>query len=167
MGKVIDLDQERGPGRVRTPARRPNRRRQARTQAYNAALEEFTGSDPVVRAATAASSVEALYEARNSVAREAASLLWERLHAVPASREAARTSSRRIAALSAVAGLTVAIHRANPGQPSPERLGRVLAALHAEVEEAARNLFDSATAQRFLDELARRLPEDLLRLELQ
>lgn len=127
-------------------------------QAYNQALEAFMRSDPVVRASTGGSSLEALYEARNSMAQEAASLLWERLHAVPASREAARTSSRRIAALSEIAVLTLAIHRANPGQPSPERLGRVMTALRAEVEEAACKLFDAATAQRFLDELARRLP---------
>jgi len=118
-----------------------------------------------VRASTAASSLETLYEARNSMAREAASLLWERLHAVPASREASRISSRRIAALSEVAALTIAIHRASPGQPSPERLGRVLVALRTEVEEAACRLFDDATATRFLDELARRLPEDLSSLE--
>lgn len=111
-----------------------------------------------MRASTAASSLETLYEARNSMAREAASLLWERLHAVPASREASRISSRRIAALSEVAALTVAINRANPGQPSPERFGRVLVALRTEVEQAACTLFDDATAQRFLDELARGLP---------
>ena len=161
MGKIIDLDDQRGPGRVRTPARRPNARREARRRVYNAALEEFTGSDAIVRASAATSSVEALYEVRDSIALEAASLLWQRLHAVPASREAARISSRRIAALSEVASVTVAIHKANPGQPSPERLERVLGALRAEVVEAVRDLFDDATAERFVDELGRRLPNEL------
>lgn len=167
MANIIDLDGARGPGRVRMPVRRPNRRREARTRTYNEALDAFTSADPVVQAATGASSIDTLYETRNSIVREAASLLWARKHAVPGSREAARISSRRIAALSEVAALTIAIHRANPGQPSPERLGRVLLALRTEVEEAACKLFDAATAQRLLVELARRLPEDLSSLEKQ
>lgn len=165
MGKVIDIDEQRGPGRVRTPARRPSARRKAKALAYNAAVSEFTRQDPVVRASQGGS-VEALYCARDAVAQEAASLLWERQQAVPGSREAARISSRRIAALAEVGRLTVAIHRSCPGEPSPERLGRVMALLRADVEDAVRGLFDEKTAQRLLDEMARRLPRDLALLSV-
>jgi hypothetical protein len=165
MGNIIDMEEERGPGRVRTPARRASARRRAKTEAYNDALSEFTQRDPVVVAAQGGS-VEALYVARDAVAHEAASLLYERQHAVPGSREAARTSSRRIAALAEVGRLTVAIHRANPGEPSPERLGRVMALLRNDVEDAVRGLFDEETAQLLLDEMARRLPRDLASLSV-
>ena len=160
MGQIIDLDQQqRAPGRIRTPARRPSQQRKARTERYNAALEVFTRLEPVVRAAHEADSVEVLYAARHSVAQEAASLLWQRMQEVPASREAARISSRRIAALAEVGSLTIAINKANPGQPSPERVERVLGALRAEVVQVVRDLYDNATAERFLDELGRRLPD--------
>jgi len=158
MGNVIDLE-DRGPGRVRTPARRPSSRRKAKTEAYNAALSHFTQQDAVVVAAQGGS-VEALYVARDAVAHEAASLLYERQHAVPGSREAARTSSRRIAALAEVGRLTIAIHRSCPGEPSPERMGRVMALLRADIEDVVRALFDTGTAQRLFDEMARRLPVD-------
>jgi hypothetical protein len=159
MGKVIDLQQQRGPGRVRTPARRPSPRRSAKTAVYNQELEEFTESDPVVRAARG-ESVESLYAARDAVAQEAASLLFERKRAVPGSREAARISTRRIAALVEVGSLTIAINRASPGQPSPERLRRVLGHLRKDVENAIEELFDVGCSTRLLYELARRLPDD-------
>src|SRR5689334_10006942 len=98
MGKIIDLEDQRGPGRVRTPAPRPTARRQAKRHAYNLELERFTAGDEVVQA-TKGASVECLYRARDAVAHEAAALLWQRLQAVPGSREAARISSRRVAAL--------------------------------------------------------------------
>ena len=164
MGNVIDFE-DRGPGRARTPARRPSARRKAKTEAYNAAVSEFTQRDPVVRASQGGS-VEALYCARDAVAQEAASLLFERQNAVPGSREAARISSRRIAALAEVGRLTIAIHRACPGEPSPDRLARVMALLRADVEAAVRGLFEERTAQRLLDEMARRLPRDLASLSV-
>lgn len=158
MGKILDLEGHRGPGRVRTPARRPSPRRRAKTERYNQELEEFVDVDVVVQAATGGS-VECLYKTRDAVAQEAAALLWQRMQAVPGSREAARISSRRIAALAEVGSLTLAINRADPGQPSPERLRRVLSALRTEIESAVRELFDEDTAARFLGELSRRLPD--------
>ena len=158
MGKTIDLEVRRGPGRVRTPAPRPSARRRAKTEDYNRALEEFTDAEAVMQAVRG-ESVESLYAAREAIAREAAALLFERKRAVPGSREAARISSRRIGALTEVGSLTVAIHKTHPGQPSPERLERILGLLRSDIEEAVRDLFDETTAQRLLDELARRLPD--------
>lgn len=158
MGKNLQLDDQRGPGRVRTPAPRPTARRQAKQAAYNVELEQFTVGDEVVRA-TRGRSVECLYQARDAVAHEAAALLWQRLRAVPGSREAARISSRRVAALAEVGSLTLAINKANPGEPSPERLSRVIAALRAEIEDAVRELFDKNTSDRLLLDLCGRLPD--------
>lgn len=159
MRNILDIEDHRGPGRIRTPARRPSAKRRAKTEAYKTALTAFTALDPVVRAAQG-TSIESLYATRDAVAREAASLLFERLNAVPGSREAARISSRRIAALAEVGRLTLAIGRANPGEPSPERIGRIMALLRADIEDAMRGLFDPDTAQRFVDAMARRLRYD-------
>lgn len=158
MGNVIDLE-ERGPGRVRTPARRPGARRKIKVAAYNVALRQFTEVDSVVRAALGGT-IEVLYATRDAVAQEAASLLFEREQAVPGSREAARTSSRRIAALAEVGRLTVLIARAAPGEPSPERLRRVLGQLRTDVEEAVDELFDEPVAAALRAALAASLPED-------
>jgi len=158
MTKIIDLDDHRGPGRKRRPGRQPSRYARARRDRFNAALDQFTKADPVV-VAVQGDAVESLYVARDAVAREAASLLFERLRAVPASREASRISSRRVAALAEIARLTIAIHRANPGQPSPERLGRVLESLQGEVEDAARKLFDPEGADRLIADLRARLAD--------
>lgn len=155
MTKIIDMDDHRGPGRKRRPGRQPSRFAKARRERFNAALDTFTTSEPVYRAVRG-NAVESLYAARDAVAREAASLLFERLRSVPASREAARISSRRIAALAEVARLTLAIDRANPGEPSPERMQRVMASLQGEVEGAARTLFSDDLVDRFMAALASR-----------
>jgi len=156
MTKIIDLLDHAGPGRKRRPGRQPSRYAKVRRDRFNDALEKFTRVDPVV-VAVQGDAVESLYVARDAVAREAASLLFERLRAVPASREAARISSRRVAALAEIARLTIAIHRAHPGDPSPDRMRRVMAALQGEVEDAARKLFDAEGAERFVAELRSRL----------
>jgi hypothetical protein len=161
MGKVIDLQQERGPGRVRTPARRPSPRRVAKTTIYNEELDKFTEADSVVMAA-AGDSNESLYRTRDEVAREAAALLFERRRAVPGSREAARISTRRIGALVEVGSLTIAINRAHPGQPSPERLRRVLGLLRQDVQTVIDDLFDEPAVTALRAALAARLPEDPL-----
>ena len=124
-------------------------RAQAKRDQFNEQLEQFTQADALV-AASVTHSVEVLYLAREAAAREAASLLFERLRCVPASREAARTSSRRIAALSEVARLTLAIDRTNPGDPSPERLRRILESLRQEVENATSKLFGEEVAAQLI-----------------
>lgn len=161
VGDVVDLEEQRGPGRIRTPKTRPSRQRQAKIAAYIVEADAFADADAVV-AASAEGSVHVLYAARDEVAREAAALLWERRRQPPGSREAARISSRRIAALAEVGHLTVLIARAAPGEPSPDRIRKVLAQLRLEVEGVIGDLFGEPTATRLRAVIATNLPDDPL-----
>lgn len=149
MAPMVDSE-PRGPGRIRKLGRRMSPQAQARRDQFNEKLEEFTQTDALVAASDRGDPVEVLYLAREAAAREAASLLFDRLRCVPASREAARVSSRRIAALSEVARLTLAIDRANPGEPSPDRLRRILESLRKEVEGAAQKLFGTELSDQLM-----------------
>lgn len=161
VGDVVDLEEQRGPGRIRMPKPRPSRQRREKIAAYNAEADAFVRTDAVVTA-SAEGSVEVLYAARDEVAREAAALLWERRRQPPGSREAARISSRRVAALAEVGHLTVQIARAHPGEPSPERIRKVLGQLRKEVEGVIGDLFDAPAAAALRARLATCLPEDAL-----
>jgi hypothetical protein len=137
------------PGRPRKVTPRRSARVQQRVSAFQEGSARFVDDDRVVRAAASGESLEALYIAREELAREAASLLFDRLQATPGSRELGRLASRRTSALRDIANLTVAIARAGAGAPSPERMGRILVSLMEVVDEAAVSVLPADTAVKF------------------
>jgi hypothetical protein len=123
------------------------------------ALEAYENQDRVLRTVVAEKSLESLLVLREEMAREAASLLFQRLKAVPGSRELERLCSRRLAALAEVAALSIAIAKTAPGHTSPETTRRVCRLLLAEVEIAAAQVLPQDAVARLAEALQRRFNE--------
>lgn len=124
---------------------------------YNEGESRFVDADHLFRAAQSGHDLESLYVAREELAREAASLHFARLHAVPGSRELGRLATRRIAALREIASLTIAIARVDTATPAPERLARIMASLVEVVDEAATSVLLPEVATTFREEWRARL----------
>jgi hypothetical protein len=138
-----------GPGRPRKVAPQRSQRVRERVEAFQAAEREFAKTDALLCAAVTDQRLEALYIAREELAREAAGLLFARLYSVPGSREMGRLATRRISALREVANLTLVIARYDSGSPSPERMGRILELLTATIDEAVASVLPADTAANF------------------
>lgn len=156
----------REPGRPRAVARRPSTRVQERVVEYNEEATRFVAADELCQAVQSGDDLESLYVAREQLAREAASLLFSRLQAVPGSRELGRLVTRRISALREIASLTISIARAGTGMPSPERLERIMMSLIDVVDQAAAGVLPSEIVARFRDELRARLDPQLRQLRI-
>lgn len=159
------VTEPREPGRPRAVVRRRTARMQERVAAFHEAGMRFAESDRVVQAAAATNDLEALFVAREELAREAAGLLYARLQSVPGSREMGRLASRRIAALRDVANLTVAIARVDRGLPSPAQMGRILQSLQDVIEDAA-SVLPEDVARRFAAAWRQRIEPHLEHLRL-
>lgn len=95
---------ERTRGRARSVAKRPTYRQAERLDWLRAQLDEHVEQDPLVQAAhERAGPSELAQQLCVELAREAACLLWDRQRCTPGTRDAERTSSRRIRALSDLA----------------------------------------------------------------
>jgi hypothetical protein len=130
---------------------------QDRVQSFHEAELRFSSTDRVVRAAEANEQLEALYVAREELAREAAGLLFARLQSVPGSREMGRLASRRIAALREIVNVTLAIARFDSDMPSPDRMSRILGLLVATIEEVCDSVLPSESARKFRAEWRARI----------
>lgn len=139
---------------------------QERVATYHDEESRFVDGDHLFRAAQSGPDLESLYMAREELAREAASLHFARLHAVPGSREMGRLATRRIAALREIAFLTVAIARVDTASPAPERLARIMGNLVKVVDEAAAGVLSPEAEAKFTKELRARLAVQFAQLGL-
>lgn len=151
------------PGRPRTVVRRRSARMQARIAAYNEEAQRFAAEDRLTQAVCSNDKLETLYMSREEIAREAAGLLFDRLHTAPGSREVGRLASRRLAALREVSNLTLAIARANADAPSPDRMHRILSLLMETIDDAADGVLPPEDAEKFRDLWRSRIEPQLSR----
>lgn len=135
---VVDIDARR----VQRP---PSARGLARREALRAAEAAYQEADPVVRAARHASHGELLHVQVVELAREAASLKFDRLQTTdPRTRQ--RITSRRIRALRALADAVIQRHRHEAGAPSDAAVQRVLQLLMSDVLAVGPQIFSSDVA---------------------
>lgn len=144
--------------------RQRSARLQERVTAFHEEEARFSEFDSVVHAAKSGCALESLYLAREEIAREAAGLLFLRLRSVPGSREMGRLATRRINALRHVAGLTVAIAHAGAGEPSPDRMARIMRDLAEVIDAVASNVLPVALAKHFSEAWRDRLEPHLAAL---
>jgi len=146
---AIDLD-------ARRVHRQPSARHRQKREARQLASAAHEATDAIVQAARTASTVELLHLQRLEVAREAASLRFDRMFG-STSADTGRLISRRVRALRAVADATLQIHELEAGSPSPVVVRRIVALLTDDVVAAGRAVFDSATADRLEVAVRRRV----------
>jgi hypothetical protein len=152
LDNVVDL---------RSLRRRPSTRRQAIIDAHRIAEQVHAQRDHVARAALEAEHAELLHVVREQLAVEVAGLAFERTHGNRSPEETAKLASRRIRGLAALAAATLEIHRAEAGSPPEPVVRHVTDLLRVEVEDCATEIFDRATADRFIDAIRRRLDAPL------
>lgn len=147
----------RRPGRPRRVERAPTVDEGAYHAAVAAEVARAIDADPIVASSdTSASPRLILEQTMREVAREAASLRWERERAVREGRaDAERISSRRVAALVRLGELAVAREqlRRDEDEPEPEEVARVVELLVAAVAEVIEETTPPQTAKTFMARL--------------
>lgn len=152
---VVDLR------RVRS---RPTSRRQQRLDLLRAAEIEHEAADPVLRAASGATTPELLRAQCIELAREAAALRFERLRAATGARETGRLISRRIRGLRSLARAVVELHELEAGAPSEAVTRRALGLLQRDIEDVVAELFKREDAERLIGGIRRRVEANMDRL---
>lgn len=145
---------ERTKGRSRSIAKRPRYKQGERRRWLQDQLDAHVERDIVVQTVRAPQGASAvIHELCVQLAEEAAGLKWERMRHVPGTREAERTSSRRVRALVDLAKLQVVRTQMADGDFDPQdpRVQRVVQLFIDKIqsvvvgvlpEESARNLME-------------------------
>jgi len=155
---VLNLDLDVDNRQVKP---RPCARSLARRLAFQRAEEEHADQDPIVRAASGASTAELLRLDLVELAKEAAALKFERINAPPGSREQARLITRRVRALRACARTAIQIHRVEAGLPSPKVIRRITALLCLDIESAALEVLPAEQALAMIGRFRLRVQQGL------
>ena len=114
-----------------------------------------------MQTANNASPLEVLQVLLVELSREAAALLFDRLHLPPHSREVGRLASRRVRALRAVAATRLEMAQIEGDDPPPRVVRRIVELLVVDVLTAAREVLPSEAADRLTVAFHRRLEEQL------
>lgn len=154
----LDMQAERRPpGRPRAIRPAPHPAARAAHERVRARLEDHLADDELVRVAAGEigrTSVATLDGVLRELAREQASLHWDRRRAVmEGRRDADRISSRRIDGLSRLAGLV--LERARAGvdseiDPTSPKVQVIVRQFFREVRETALEVMTEATAAKFV-----------------
>ena len=149
----------RRPGRPRRLECAPTIDERAYHQAVGRAADIAIRADELVRAETDAP-LDIIQRAMDGVAREAASLAWERRRAQREGRpEAERISGRRVNALGRLADLVAAREqlRREGGTIRPEHIETIIGMLVGAVRETVREVAPAETASAFMAALTARM----------
>jgi hypothetical protein len=152
-----ELKIKRGPGRPRKVERAPT----TSDLEYNALMAEqrqsFIASDPLVRTIDGkGDSLEILYHIKREVAREAASLHFERIETEKRGRDTGQVSSRRIEALKKIADIELKIKEIDSESinMSSERMQKVFALWVETMREIAQETLPQEVLDLFFNRFA-------------
>jgi len=155
---VLNLDLDVDNRQVKP---RPCARSLARRLAFQSAEEEHADQDPIVRAASGASTAELLRLDLFELAKEAAALKFERINAPPGSREQARLITRRVRALRACARTAIQLHKVESGTPSAAVTRRITDLLRHDIEAAAVDVLPAEQARDLIERFRSRVAAGL------
>lgn len=151
-------------GRPRKVRPRPDADAREYARRIAEVAQQFVDEDPVVRAAAVErerNDPEVLDQTLMQLAREAASLAFDRQRLLGDGRDFAQTSTRRIDALSKMASLVTERAKSgieDPFNPHDPKVQKVVSYFLEAMGECARDTMPSAVAEKFLakfEELAR------------
>lgn len=145
---------QRTKGRSRSINKRPRYKQGERRQWLQEQLDAHVERDVVVRTVRAPRGASAvIHELCVQLAEEAAGLKWERMRHTPGTREAERTSSRRVRALVDLAKLQVVRTQMADGDFDPQdpRVRRVAQLFVDKIESVVVGVLPADTAKRLVE----------------